>query len=280
MLIYHVDESVAWLNYDASEYDSLNNFDDNDLQWDRDRRFVKLVEADGIDDFHGYYSGGFGDEDDMFREDNNSSFTPNTNPPAIDNSGNNTHIYIENITRLDTTFPGELEVSTLDTIMEFDIETRGLVQNFPVRVGPYGFTAIADDLNYDGETEIITACGDLLSVFTAEGKNFLMEQNPFDSSFIYYDDAAAIINPGETFYPDSTDIALHLNPQPVPLYAKVSGVIYCAPVTGQFDTTVLLDKYITVGIPTSAGRGAVLLYTTADNNGEIRKTLSAQPYRP
>ena len=270
MLVYHVDESVAWMNYDASEYDTLNNFDDNDLQWDRERRFVKLIEADGIEDFHGYYSGGFGDEDDMFREDNNSSFTPNTNPPAIDNSGNNTHIYIENITRLDTTFPGESVVSTLDTIMEFDLETRGLVRNFPVRVGAYGLTAIADDLNYDGKTEIITACGNLLSVFTPEGNNFLMEEHPFDSGFVYYDDAAAIINPGEPFDPDSTDIMVHLNPQPVPLYTRTSEIIYCSPVTGQFDTTEILDKYIAIGLPTSASSGAVLFYTTGDNNGDGR----------
>ncbi|MFZ5981610.1 MAG: hypothetical protein ACOYVF_13360 [Candidatus Zixiibacteriota bacterium] len=266
MLIYHVDESVAWMNFDASEYDTLNNFDDNDLQWDRERRFVKLVEADGIENFHGYYSGGYGEEDDMFREDNNGSFTPNTNPPAIDNSGNNTHIYIENISRLDTLFPGESVISTLDTIMTFDLETRGLVQNFPVRVGPYGYSVIADDLNYDGKTEIITACGNLLAVFTADGHNFLMEQHGFDSGHVYYDDAAAIINPGESFEPDSTDIVIHLNPQPVPLYVRTSEIMSCAPVTGQFDTTMLLDKYVAIGFPTSISMGVVLFYTTDDNN--------------
>ncbi|TET94455.1 MAG: hypothetical protein E3J26_04565, partial [Candidatus Zixiibacteriota bacterium] len=91
LLIFHVDEGVAGLDYDE---DGMNNFDDNDLQWDADRKFITLIEADGLVNFGGFYRAGFGSEEDMFRDDRNNSFTPNTNPPAIDNSGNNTHIYI------------------------------------------------------------------------------------------------------------------------------------------------------------------------------------------
>jgi len=87
LLIFHVDEGVAGLDYDG---DGMNNFDDNDLQWDADRKFITLIEADGLVNFGGFYRSGFGKAEDMFRDDRKNSFTPNTNPPAIDNSGNNT----------------------------------------------------------------------------------------------------------------------------------------------------------------------------------------------
>jgi len=269
MVIYHVDESVAWMYY-ADSSRTYNNFELNSLQWDRERRFVKLVEADGIEDFHGFYPGGFGDDDDMFREDRNNSFTPNTNPPTIDNSGNNTHIYINNIARLDTIFPGETQPTIVDTIMRFDLETRDLVANFPARVGPFGLSVVADDLNNDGHDEIIAVAGDLLSVFTPSGENFLRQLHPFDDSLIYYDSALAIVNPGDLYRTDSLYVTLHTWPRPVPLYTQTSGAIYAGPVTGLYDTTILQDKYIAVGIRTSETNGVVFLYTTNDLNSDGR----------
>lgn len=96
MLIWHIDEGVAYLDYDNK---GGNNFEDNQLQWDKDRRFAKIVEADGIIDFGGDYFTGYGSQTDMFYLGNNSSFTPYTFPNSFSNSKANSHIYITDISR-------------------------------------------------------------------------------------------------------------------------------------------------------------------------------------
>src|SRR3989304_4900343 len=94
ILIWHVDEEVAYLDYDN---DGLNNFLSNTLQWDKNRRFLRLVEADGIIDFGGDYYTGFGSQEDMYYLGNNSNLTPNTFPSSRSNSKANSHIYITRI---------------------------------------------------------------------------------------------------------------------------------------------------------------------------------------
>lgn len=255
LLIFHVDEGVAGLDYDE---DGMNNFDDNDLQWDYDRKFITLIEADGLVNFGGFYRAGFGSEEDMFRDDRNNSFTPNTNPPAIDNSGNNTHIYITNITR-DTTFFGGIP-ALLDSVILFDLETEKLAAGFPVRAGypSYGLSPIADDINGDGTDEVIVASGRNLLVFTAAGDNFLCDL--VDCDTVYYDTAVASI------YPQPG------RPHPLPLYARVDSNITAGPVTGNFGTGQPA-KYVAVGYSTSPTNGRVNIYRLSDDNQDGQADL-------
>ncbi|MGH8015826.1 MAG: hypothetical protein ACREBV_06510, partial [Candidatus Zixiibacteriota bacterium] len=161
LLIYLVDESVAGLDYDN---DGVNNFDDNDLQWDADKKFLTLIEADGIINFGGYYRAGFGREEDMYRDDRNTSFTPNTNPPSTDNTGNNTRVRITDISRDTlTTVPS---VIYLDSVILADLEYDGRTSGFPVRAGypTFPLNPVADDIDNDGTPELIFASGTNLNV--------------------------------------------------------------------------------------------------------------------
>ncbi|MEW5993246.1 MAG: hypothetical protein AB1744_02485 [Candidatus Zixiibacteriota bacterium] len=250
LLIYHVDEGVAGLDYDG---DSLVNFDDNDLQWDHERRFIRLIEADGLVGFGGYYRVGYGSEEDMFRDDRATSFTPNTNPPAIDNSGNNTHVFITNITR-DTAVVG-LIPTLLDSVMLFDVETDKLAEGFPVRAGfpAFGISPIADDLDGDGTAEIIAVADKHLLVFTTTGENFLCTQVQCDT--VYYDRAFASV------YPDTG------RPHALPLYVRTAQTITTAPVTGDFGTGQF-PRYVAIGFQWVSGvaSGRVHLYGPIDND--------------
>jgi len=264
VLIYHVDERVAGLDYDG---DGLNNFEDNDLQWPVDingnlvDRFITLVEADGRINFGGYYRSGYGSEDDMYRDDRNDSFTPNTNPPTIDNSGNNTHIYVTDIRRAPDTTAGK-EV-LMDSVILFDVETDRLVSGFPVRGGvpSFGLSPIADDLDGDGTDEIIFASGRLLNVVTAEGENFLREFTQCTTCPLYYDSALASVHPGRE--------------HPVPLYVPMPSDITAGPVTGNLADVSDPNKLVAVGYA-SGINGRVTLFRLADvdSNGE------ADPARP
>ncbi len=99
ILIFHVDESVAYLDYDG---DGLNNFWDNQLQAVPDRRFLTLAEADGIVDFGGNYYTGFGQREDMFYQGNNTQFTPRTFPSSKSVNKSDTHIWVTGISYPDT----------------------------------------------------------------------------------------------------------------------------------------------------------------------------------
>ncbi len=241
LLIYHVDESVAALNYDSHTGDTVNNFYSNQLQLIPSRRFISLVEADGVVDMSGYYQVGsrrFGWEGDMFREDREgSSLTPNTNPAAIDNSGNNTHIWIDKIRRAREQ-GGSFR--RIDTLMRFDVRTRDLVDGFPVRAGypSFGFAPICDNLDKDpeGAAEIIFASGRNLCVITSTGENFLHQVSACDPCRTFYDTSLTSV------YADTG------RSYPIPLFARTPEGITANPVTGDFG---LADssKYIAVGSP-------------------------------
>ena len=201
LLIYHVDEGVAGLNYNW-ETDSVVNFEDNKLQLDPSRRFLRLIEADGVVDMSGYYEKGsrrFGSAEDMFRDDRKRSFTPNTNPPAIDNSGNNTHVRIEHIGRLRPAGPGR----RIDTVITFDLQTDGLVDGFPVRGGSPKFhlSPIVDDINLDGINEIIFASGRNLLAVTLDGENFIHQVSQCEPCTTYYDTCYASVYDSITGHP-------------------------------------------------------------------------------
>ena len=124
LLIWHVDEGVAVLDTVTSD-STANNFLANTLQWDFARRFLRLVEADGLINFGGYYSAGTGSPADYFFFPNNDSLGPLTNPPAQSNTGGYTGITVHNISRL----------SLASRQMTFDVTRDGLLPGFPVYCG-------------------------------------------------------------------------------------------------------------------------------------------------
>lgn len=202
ILIWHVDEIVAFMDYDG---DGLINFFDNQLQNDPGRPFVELMEADGLVNFGGNYYSGFGTQEDMYYAGNNSSFTPNTNPPAMGHGGTNTHIYVTNI-------------SDTNITMTFDLESDFRSGGFPQRAGipVYGLSPVAADLNTDGSTEIIVASGRNLIVLNEDGSDFTP---PIDSSLYFYDTTYFMENPRS---------------YPIPLFDRLQDTITAGPVIGDF----------------------------------------------
>jgi M6 family metalloprotease-like protein len=252
LAIYHVDEGVTVLDYDG---DGTNNFDDNTLQWDPHRKFVALVEADGVVDMSGYYEFGprrYGWEEDLFREDRLNSLTPNTNPPAIDNSGNNTRVRVTDIRRA-TEFIGGIP-NKVDTLITFDLETERLADGFPVRGGypdlqVYGFSPIVDDLDRDGNPEIVFTYDNRVLVTTSGGGNFLHEYNQCSPCVTFYDSAKASVHPGR----------LH----PLPLFFETVGPVLANPVTGDFGDSES-NKYLAIGYSSSV---TLARLDDANNNG-------------
>jgi len=121
LLIWHVDEGVAGLDY-VTDDDIPNNFQANTLQWDSQRRFVRLIEADGLINFGGFFSAGTGTSADYFFFPNNAELSAFTNPPASSNTGAPTGITINNISR-----PGNS--------MTIDVSREGPLAGFPVFAG-------------------------------------------------------------------------------------------------------------------------------------------------
>lgn len=260
LAMYLVDESVAAMPAAGSSNpqfptDVPTRFEANQLQWIPDRRFITLMEADGIVDFGGYYRRGFGRPEDLFREDRNNSFTPNTNPRSFDNTGNNSRVYITNIRRDSAGVPASL---VLDSVMKFSVETDKLAAGFPVRCQypTYGISPIADDIDRDGAPEVIVASSDALFVFTTKGENFIHLRSECDPCVQYFNVAGSMVNSG--------------NEHPVPLYALLPEDIFSGPVTGDFGNTTAA-KLIAVGTPDVGGlSGRVWLYRDedVDNNGQ------------
>jgi M6 family metalloprotease-like protein len=146
LLIWHVDETVAYMNYTGQ----ADNFLMNTLQWDPDRRFVKLIEADGVEDFGGNYVtwNYYGIDADAFKAGNNTALTPSTRPDSRSNMGANTHISIT-------------DISDSDTIMTCNVSVDWYQEGFPVMAFPFlgngdgGILAL--DIDADGYKEIISA---------------------------------------------------------------------------------------------------------------------------
>jgi M6 family metalloprotease-like protein len=120
ILIFHINESVAYLDYD---YDGLNNFWDNHLQVNPPARFLTLVEADGTIDFGGNYYTGFGEREDMFYRSNNRELTPHTFPSSKSRNKSDTHISIT-------------DISSSDTLMTLDISREWNQSGFPKKFIP------------------------------------------------------------------------------------------------------------------------------------------------
>ncbi len=240
ILIWHVDERVALMDYDG---DGINNFNENQLQLDPTHRFVELMEADGLINFGGYYYAGFGSQEDMYYAGNNSSFTPNTNPPSIGYYGVNSHIRITGI-------------SAQDTTMSFSVEYDNVSSGFPRRAGypAFSLNPIAADLDNDGNDEIIDGANQNLVVIKEDGSDFLPE-GP-----VQYDTSFSLSGKGYA---------------PVPLFAKVPFTITAGPVVGHMGTNAE-TTYVAVGASTN-----VYIYSTRDedHNGlaDLMYTSSVQP---
>lgn len=121
LLIWQVDEGVADLDYVTSD-DVPNNFLANTLQWDPNRRFIHLMEADGIVNFGGFYSSGTGTFRDYYFSPNNRELSATTNPPALSNTGGAAGVRIFNVSA-----PGNT--------MAFSVSTTGRLDGFPVFAG-------------------------------------------------------------------------------------------------------------------------------------------------
>lgn len=247
VLIFHVDESVAEADYDG---DGVNNFFDNQLQLFRPdrKKFITLIEADGLVNFGGNYRAGFGSPQDMYREDRNSNFTPNTNPPSISNSGGQTRVFVTNIRRDPLTTPP-------DTAALFDLEMDKRAEGFPVRVGEplFGLSPIADDVDKDGSAEFIVASDKLLSVFTTEGRGLLNKLDSCAACPAYFDTVGSEI-PG---WSENNSPEL----KPVPIFYVAQNFISANPVTGNF-SPLAAQKLIVVGFPTNT-------QTTPGDNGKV-----------
>jgi len=166
MVIWHVDETIAWLDYDN---DGLINFYDNDLQWynfypnypDDDvywenRPFLRLVEADGIIDFGGYYWTNYGRPEDLFKASGNDHFGPGTNPSTKSNSGSYTGIDVYSITGSDTAMAFRLKQ---------EIKTTG----WPHHTDSSRFAPVLYDIDGDGVAEIFVSGRSYLLGFKSDG---------------------------------------------------------------------------------------------------------------
>ncbi len=230
ILIWHIDERVGLMDFDG---DGLNNFLENRVQIDPTHRFLELMEADGLINFGGIYYSGFGTQQDMYYTGNNSSFTPNTNPPSIGYYGINSHIRIT-------------DISGQDTTMTFKVEYDNVSNGFPQRVGypAFSLNPIVDDLDKDGNDEIIAASNQNIVVIRQDGTDFLPE-GP-----VYYDSSFSGIPNSEGGRASN----------PVPLFARVPATITAGPVVGHMGTTAD-TTFVAVGAMTN-----VYLYSINDNN--------------
>jgi M6 family metalloprotease-like protein len=199
ILIWHVDEGVAYLDYDG---DGLNNFWDNDLQLNKDRRFLTIVEADGIIDFGGDYYTGYGRKEDLFYKGNNTALTPYTFPSSKSQNKSNTHIWVENI-------------GYSDTVMGLDISQDWHQFGFPQKIYPETniSSLVYADVNKDGNTEIF-----------ASSDRFIYAWGPGGAKLIPNDDTLRIFE----LNGDTTDL-------PLAIFAESDSAFFGPPSLGDLN---------------------------------------------
>lgn len=227
ILIWHVDEEVAYLDYDN---DGFNNFVSNTLQWDKNRRFISLVEADGIIDFGGDYYTGFGSQEDMFYFGNNTSLTPTTFPSSRSNTKANSHIFITRISRADT-------VMTLDVANDF------IQPGWPQR---YKFSnkksaLVFADVDSDNKPEIFMAAGKYLLAWKGDGTKFIANNDV---------DTVIQLNGDTIFYP-------------LAVFAQLDTPFVGPPSIGDLN----LDGFLELCIGAEDGNVYLFNFADADFNG-------------
>jgi M6 family metalloprotease-like protein len=184
ILIWHTDEEVAYFDFDG---DGLNNFWDNDLQVFKDRRFLTLVEADGIIDFGGDYYTGFGQQEDMFYWGNNTEFTPYTFPPSKSRNGSDSRIWVT-------------DVSINDTLMTLDITNDWFQPGFPRKFIP---ESDVNSLVFDKDSSwIFASSGRFIHAWDSAGSGLL--PYPDSVEIIHYDSTLTTL-PLAIFAEDDSD---------------------------------------------------------------------------
>ncbi|MGB2770416.1 MAG: FG-GAP-like repeat-containing protein [Candidatus Zixiibacteriota bacterium] len=171
ILIWHVDEGVAYLDYDL---DGLNNFWDNQLQLDWSRRFLTIVEADGIIDFGGNYHAGYGRQEDMFYQGNKISLTPHTFPSSESRNGSDTHVWIT-------------DISNSGTLMTLDISQGWAQFGFPQKFIPE--TDASSLVSVKGGLQIFASSGRFIHAWGAGGAGLFpypdsVQVMEFDSNLV------------------------------------------------------------------------------------------------
>ncbi len=253
LVIWHIDESVAWLDYDQ---DGVNNFRDNDLQWyyyqgiDEDlppwdnRPFLKLVEADGIVDFGGEYWVNYGRPEDLFEANNNRHFGPQTNPSTRSHSGAYTGIDISDITRN-------------DTIMYFDLRQEVKTIGWPHHSDSSKFPPALYDIDGNGYDEIFVSGKNHILGFKEDGDFILRPRAGFE-----------VISERRSTPRGPLHEILHIDT--LRSLARLSGQNYSTP-----PTIADLDNNGVAELALGTENGNVMIYSTGDANDNRQIDLIA-----
>ena len=160
ILIWHIDERVAYGDFDEN---GVNNFDDNELQWDWTRPFLDLVEADGIHDI-GVWSGGeyaFGTAADMWYWPLAYRFGPYTRPSTENYDGGNTGIEL-------------YDISKSDTLMWFSLRYIGAHPQWKRTTGfPLEDEITIVDIDGNDSLEILATTYGMLLIWDADGEKYV-----------------------------------------------------------------------------------------------------------
>ncbi len=263
ILIWHIDETRAYLNYGDAPVG--NNFTNNRLQWYNyypviddtvweNRRFLSVVEADGIIDFGGNYRTRFGSPADFFYRGNNSSFLPTTNPSTRSKSGAYTGIRI-------------FDISPVDTVMQVTVRIESRVKGFPKFTNESRFPPVLAHLDRDGQEEVIVA-----------GRNHLLAMELDGSPLIEPLPGQAVLD--SVFILDGADPSDALNDEVMPGGYMIKGGRYVrdtlrtvaslsvgefttAPVVADFDDDGVFDA----AVGTSAGNVEIWSLSDDDRDG-------------
>ncbi len=233
ILIWHVDEGVAYLDYDS---DGFNNFLSNTLQLDKNRRFISLVEADGIIDFGGDYYTGFGSQEDMFYSGNNTSLTPSSFPSSRSNTKANSHIYITRISRSDT-------VMTLDVANDF--VQAGWPQRYKFSNKKSALVFADVNVVKDYRPEIFMTSGKYLLAWRGDGSKFILNND---------EDTVIQLNGDTIFYP-------------LAVFAQIDTPFVGPPSIGDLNADGILELCI------GAENGNIYVYDFSDNDLDGRADI-------
>ena len=182
-LVWHLDEYVAYLSESGTEY---NNYQTNSLQWNKDRRFMTVVEADGVIDFGGNYHRGYGTAYDFYKLGNNTMLTSFTRPSTESNLGADSHISMT-------------DFSASDTVMNFDLDIDWALPGWPQMSHPQMNSApVAFDIDSDDSLEVITIADNRLLIHRHNGEKFFANSDSiglygFDDNVIFYPWAVAAV---------------------------------------------------------------------------------------